>query len=259
MNNQDYFLLGKRILIAEDDFVYQKLITHALQTTGAYFDIVSNGLEAIEAIMKEQYDLVLMDIGMPILDGYEATKRIRANINSTLPIVAMTGWNSKEDILKFAEVGIKSVLPKPFGLAIFYQTLKENIILQGSENVSVEPPKVLKEMVVVDLSLLNEFSQTDNAYKKTIINMFLDTMPETIQQIETAFQAQNWDQVGKSAHYAKSSLSVISVEDLRTLVAKIESNAKKFENLHQIGTMIILLKLKYQEVVAFLQEELKKY
>ena len=89
--------------------------------------------------------------------------------------------------------------------------------------------------------------------------MFLDTMPETIQQIETAFQEQNWELVGKSAHYAKSSFSVISVEELRTLVTKIESNAKKFENLHQIGTMIILLKLKYQEVVAFLQEELKKY
>jgi len=259
VDNQDHFLLEKRILIAEDDFVYQKLITHALQTTGAYFDIVSNGLEAIEAIMKEQYDLVLMDIGMPILDGYEATKRIRANINSTLPIVAMTGWNSKEDILKFAEVGIKSMLPKPFGLAVFYQTLKENIILQGSENLNEVSPKVLKEMVTVDLSLLNEFSQTDNAYKKTIINMFLDTMPETIQQIETAFQTQNWDLVGKSAHYAKSSLSVISVEELRTIVATIESNAKKFENLHQIGTMIILLKLKYQEVVVFLQEELKKY
>lgn len=259
MDNQDHFLLGKKILIAEDDFVYQKLITHALQTTGAYFNIVSNGLEAIEAIMKEQYNLVLMDIGMPVLDGYEATKRIRANISSTLPIVAMTGWNSKEDILKFAEVGINSVLAKPFGLAVFYQTLKDNIILQGSENLNAESPKALKETVVVDLSLLNEFSQTDNAYKKIIINMFLDTMPETIQQIETAFQAQNWDEVGKLAHYAKSSLSVISVEELRTLVTAIELNAKKLENLHQIETMIVLLKLKYQEVVAFLQEELKKY
>ena len=61
--------------------------------------------------------------------------------------------------------------------------------------------------------------------------MFLDTMPETIQQIETAFQEQNWELVGKSAHYAKSSFSVISVEELRTLVTKIESNAKKINTL----------------------------
>ena len=62
------FLKGKRILIAEDDFVNQKLITHSLNVTGATFDIAGNGLEAIEMLKQQPYDLILMDINMP--DGW---------------------------------------------------------------------------------------------------------------------------------------------------------------------------------------------
>lgn len=253
------FLKGKRILIAEDDFVNQKLISHSMQTTGASFDIVSNGREAIEHLMMGTYDLIMMDINMPEIDGFEATEYIRKNMKLKTPIIAMTGWSSKDDGNKFESVGMNGTLAKPFGLDILYKTLYEALIdvkpasaAEGSEADEID------ETPNVDLSLLNELSESDSEYKKTIVQMFLDSMPETIQQIEDAFAIQDYDALAKAAHYAKSSLSVINVEDLRALVAKIEMNCKKNENLDELETLVKRVKVKYNLVVQILMDELQK-
>jgi len=83
-------------------------------------------------------------------------------------------------------------------------------------------------------------------------------MPETIEKIETAFDQEQWDPLSKAAHYAKSSLSVINVEELRLLMAKIEQSAKKLENLDQLGPVVVLVKIKYKQVEDYLREELKR-
>lgn len=253
------FLKGKRILIAEDDFVNQKLISHSMQTTGAVFDIVGNGREAIEHLMMGTYDLIMMDINMPEMDGFEATEYIRKNMKLKTPIIAMTGWSSKDDNNKFEEIGMNGTLAKPFGLDILYKTLYEALINVKSTGGSEGGEEVLiDETPHVDLSLLNELSESDSEYKKTIIQMFLDSMPETIQQIEEAFAIKDYDTLAKAAHYAKSSLSVINVEDLRALVAKIEMNCKKNENLDELEALVKRVKVKYNLVVQVLLDELKK-
>jgi CheY-like chemotaxis protein len=253
------FLKGKRILIAEDDFVNQKLISHSMQTTGAIFDIVGNGKEAIEHLMMGTYDLIMMDINMPEMDGFEATEYIRKNMKLTIPIIAMTGWSSKDDSNKFENVGMNGTLAKPFGLENLYKTLQE-VLIDVKPTVTSESREkaLIDETPNVDLSLLNELSESDSEYKKTIVQMFLDSMPETIQQIEEAFAIKDYDALAKAAHYAKSSLSVINVEDLRALVAKIEMNCKKNENLDELETLVKRVKTKYNLVVEILLEELKK-
>lgn len=253
------FLKGKRILIAEDDFVNQKLISHSMQTTGAVFDIVGNGREAIEHLMMGTYDLIMMDINMPEMDGFEATEYIRKNMKLKTPIIAMTGWSSKDDSNKFEEVGMNGTLAKPFGLEILYKTLHEALIaVKPSVASAGNEDGLIDETPKVDLSLLNELSESDSEYKKTIIQMFLDSMPETIQQIEEAFAIKDYDTLAKAAHYAKSSLSVINVEDLRALVAKIEMNCKKNENLDELEALVKRVKVKYNLVVQVLLDELKK-
>jgi CheY-like chemotaxis protein len=262
------FLIGKRILIAEDDFVNQRLIAHSIQSTGASFDIVGNGREVIEHLNLGSYDLILMDINMPEMDGVEAAKYIRNTMKIKTPIISMTGWSNKADILKFEKAGMNGTLSKPFGLDILYKTLHDNLILMNQGEVKVEETEIEKmeeeeEEIIdntpptIDLSLLNELSESDAEYKKTIIHMFLDSMPETIKQIEDAYNTKNYDALAKAAHYAKSSLSVINVEDLRALVARLELNCKKMENLHELKRLVKTVKVKYDLVVQVLHEELK--
>jgi CheY-like chemotaxis protein len=261
------FLIGKRILIAEDDFVNQKLISHSIQSTGASFDIAGNGKEVIELLNLGTYDLILMDINMPEMDGVEATKYIRNTMKIKTPIISMTGWSNKNDINRFERAGMNGTLSKPFGLDILYKTLHDNLILLNQPTLNEE--KVEEEIIEeeeeliddtipsVDLSLLNELSESDSEYKKTIIHMFLDSMPETIKQIEEAYNEKNYEALAKAAHYAKSSLSVINVEDLRALVARLEMNCKKMENLHELKRLVKTVKVKYDLVVKILDEELK--
>jgi len=271
------FLKGKRILIAEDDFVNQKLIMHSMQATGAQFTIAGNGAEAIECLLENDFDLILMDINMPEMDGFEATEYIRKTLKMDIPIIAMTGWSSKEDSNKFERIGMNGALPKPFGLDALYKTLDDILIAQISVPVITpsEPEPQPKpaavqqftddaddqedDMPLVDLTMLNELSESDNEYKKTIINMFLETMPETIQQIDREFANENWDAFSKAAHYAKSSLSVINVESLRLLVGKMEMYAKKLEHLDQLEGMVKQMKEQYAKVVTILEAEMNKY
>lgn len=124
---------------------------------------------------------------------------------------------------------------------------KRNLIPEEDDN-----------MPFVDLTMINELSQRDNAYKKTIINMFLESMPETIQQIDKEFALENWDAFSKAAHYANSSLSVVNVASLRFLVGKMETYAKKLEHLDQLAGMVKEMKKQYAKVVTILEAELNK-
>jgi len=184
------FLKGKRILIAEDDFVNQKLISHSMQGTGASFDIVGNGKEAIESLMMGSYDLIMMDINMPEMDGFEATTYIRKQLKLKTPIIAMTGWSSKDDSNKFTDVGMNGTLAKPFGLDILYKTLNDALV--AAKPQPVEEASVIDETPNIDLSLLNELSESDSEYKNKIIQMFLESMPETIQEIELPTLLMIW-------------------------------------------------------------------
>ncbi len=249
------FLQGKRILIAEDDFVNQKLITHSLKPTGVLFDIAGNGVEAIELLRKGDYDLILMDINMPEMDGFEATQIIRKDINKTIPIIAMTGWSSRTEGDKFAKVGMNGCLAKPFGLDALYKTLDE--IFTTDPDFKNEAPVSTFVPPVVDLNMLNELAEGDSEYKGTIINMFLESMPDTIRQMEANLSAQDWTALYKSAHYAKSSLSVIKVAEMYKLAHTIETSAKQQAQLETIAPALKLFSKNFEEVKAILLTELE--
>ncbi len=249
------FLQGKRILIAEDDFVNQKLITHSLKPTGVSFDIAGNGLEAIELLRKGDYDLILMDINMPEMDGFEATQIIRKDINKTIPIIAMTGWSSRTEGDKFTKVGMNGCLAKPFGLDALYKTLDE--IFHNNPDFKNEAPAPTTVAPVVDLNMLNELAEGDSEYKGTIINMFLESMPDTIRQMEANLSAQDWTALYKSAHYAKSSLSVIKVAEMYKLAHTIETASKQQIQLETIAPALKLFSKNFEEVKAILLTEME--
>lgn len=276
------FLKGKKILIAEDDFVNQKLITHSLNTTGVIFDIAGNGQEALDMLKKARYDLILMDINMPEMDGFEATEIIRRDIDKEIPIIAMTGWSSRTEGDKFAKTGMNGVLSKPFGLEALFKTLNEvlepvtnSVIPEASEEIPIQeapviqntPPKPIQppveksiamKMPEVDLEMLNELAEGDNEYKATIINMFLEGMPESIQKMETNLADKDWENMYKSAHYAKSSLSVVKIPVMYDLAHGMEIKAKQQQQLEEIAPALKLFKEYFASASIYLKNELAK-
>jgi signal transduction histidine kinase/CheY-like chemotaxis protein len=111
-----------RILLAEDDFINQEIILGLLEETNIKIDIAENGKEAIELHKRNSYTLIFMDIQMPILDGYEATKEIR-KIDKYIPIYAITASAMKEDIQKTLKSGMNGYLHKPIDVSKLYKIL----------------------------------------------------------------------------------------------------------------------------------------
>ena len=114
---------GLKVLVAEDTPVGQKLMKALLQVLGCVADVVANGREAVEKVRENDYDVALMDIMMPVMDGLDATRAIRAGGNDSLPIIALTAAVTKEDRERSRAAGLDDFLPKP----IDPKQLKEKI------------------------------------------------------------------------------------------------------------------------------------
>jgi CheY-like chemotaxis protein len=111
-----------KVLIAEDNPINQKLLSRLLQKISISFTIVSNGEEAVIAFKKDKYDIIFMDIHMPVMDGLEATRLIRNednSLNSGVKIIAMTANIMREDLDNFMKIGMNDVMTKPFTLDDF--------------------------------------------------------------------------------------------------------------------------------------------
>ncbi len=127
--NQDWFK-GKKILLVEDNLMNQEIAVDLLEDAGLVVDVVSDGLECVKRIKKtsaDRYDLILMDIQMPIMDGYEATRqirRIRDKKKSSVPIVALTANAFEEDRAKALAAGMNGHLAKPIDLNLLLETIR---------------------------------------------------------------------------------------------------------------------------------------
>ncbi|WP_445748063.1 response regulator [Polaribacter sp.] len=128
INNKEKSLLnisGKKILIVDDDMINRMLATFILKKYQVIISEAGNGEEAIQYLNNNSCDLVLMDIQMPILDGYQASKIIRQKLNLTIPIIALTGSDSKEELQNCFNAGMNDYLFKPINEEQFIQTISK--------------------------------------------------------------------------------------------------------------------------------------
>ena len=116
---------GKKILIVDDDMINRMLATFILKKYQVIISEAGNGEEAIQYLNNNSCDLVLMDIQMPILDGYQASKIIRQKLNLTIPIIALTGSDSKEELQNCFNAGMNDYLFKPINEEQFIQTISK--------------------------------------------------------------------------------------------------------------------------------------
>jgi signal transduction histidine kinase/CheY-like chemotaxis protein len=126
---------GYKILVAEDNKINQIVTKNLLQKENYECQIVKNGLEAVEALKEESFDLILMDINMPIMNGNEATKEIR-KFNPTIPIIALTAADIEEVKKDYMAIGYNGIITKPFDTYEFFQMINTKIQERVLENVS---------------------------------------------------------------------------------------------------------------------------
>jgi PAS domain S-box-containing protein len=250
-------LAGKRILVVEDNPVNQRLIEFVLKKVKTVTDFAANGKEAITLCEKNlPYDLIIMDLQMPVMDGYETTIYLRSQLKLKTPIIAMTATALKEDQEKSVAVGMNDFMIKPFDFNDLY--IRMNRLLHIA---TPEPEPIQKEMKetedkLYDLSLLNELD--DPAYVAEVITFFLASAPKDIKDLTVLLQEKDWIAVSKKAHKVKGSAAMLQSKKLAAMLSNIESDAKTGNNLEVLPERIKDVSDFFILVQKQLEEELKR-
>jgi signal transduction histidine kinase/ActR/RegA family two-component response regulator len=126
---------GKKVLVVEDNKLNQKITCKILEKKNIFSDIANNGKEALKMVKKNKYELILMDIHMPVMNGIEATKEIRKNQDQT-PIIALTAVSLSEGKSEFLDYGFNDIIPKPYKTELFYDIIYR--ILKNKNNFKAD-------------------------------------------------------------------------------------------------------------------------
>jgi CheY-like chemotaxis protein len=230
-----YSSLGKRkILLAEDVELNQYLARHMMEAWGFEVDVAVNGKEALLLVQQNSYDLVLMDIQMPEMDGVEATRQIRLlkdTGKAGIRIVALTANALKGDRECFLEAGMDDYLAKPFTEPDLFQIIANNLtnVTTNHDALVVEIPRPVTQptATLYNLAMVNSIAGGDDAFVKRMLQLFLDTIPPSLQEMQAETARQNWEQVSKQAHKMKSTIDSMGIVSLKETIRKIELNGKK--------------------------------
>jgi PAS domain S-box-containing protein len=222
-------LAGKKILVAEDNEINQKVIFHVLGKEGIHVQLADNGREAVNLLEQgQEYDLIIMDLQMPVMDGFQATTYIRQKLRCNTPIIAMTASVLRNEKVKCFELGMNEYLSKPFVPAELFVQLKRFLYPQSSsmtpKPVNTTQPEE-QPAGLYDLSYLQDMD--DNEYLCEILQLFLDTTPVMLDELSNEVLHENWEVVNKKAHKLKSNLGILKMNNMLELVAAIERQAKE--------------------------------
>jgi len=211
-----------KLLIAEDNLMNQKLMQHLMEQWQIDFDIVSNGVEAVEILRqkRDEYDMVLMDIQMPEMDGYTATEKIRYDLQLAIPIIAMTAHALAGEKEKCLGAGMDDYISKPIHEEQLYKIINKHAQSSSATAVSV-----------IDLEYLQSLSKGDKDFEKNMIRSFSIQMPEELKQLKTAITQKNYKKIGSMAHNMKSTVSCMGLQQLTPLLQQIEQESENRNGL----------------------------
>jgi CheY-like chemotaxis protein len=216
-----------RILVAEDNPVNQQLALHLLERRGHSAIVAENGREALAAIEKNTFDLVLMDVQMPEMGGLEATRAIREKEKSTgkhLPIVAMTAHAMQGDRERCLEAGMDGYLAKPLDPKIFLQVVEGTALPGGTSET--EPSALKSEQTVNNSTLLARFGG-DRKLVIKLVNAFRKDCPRMIARIGSAIRARDTAALADAAHALKGSVGNFGASAAFETAREVEKLARE--------------------------------
>ena len=226
-----------RILVAEDHPVNQKLAVRQLEKLGFAADVASNGNEAVEAMKKTRYDLILMDLNMPEMDGLDATRAVRRLEGSAamVPIVALTANALAGDRQRCLAAGMNDYLAKPVTEAQLSAAIEKWIVRGGVERrgadrraPGVEPQTTSSSQAtdaILDptiLAGLREVSDGSDDFLAELAQLFLDDSPKRLDTIEVAVARRDGEALRSAAHALKSSAGNLGARGLHAAAAALE-------------------------------------
>lgn len=257
------------ILLAEDNKVNLFITESMLHDWGFNVDVAGDGEEVLRMMALKDYDMVLMDIQMPIMDGLEATKRIREMRDpqkSRVPVIALTANTGRQAHKQFMTLGMNDWVVKPFKEETLYRKLAMH--LRGKDLLSEsmrnrkfptrKKPVAHPDDTLYDLSGLKNDQPSNRVFLIKMLSIFVDTIPASVENMFLHFENDELDQVSKIAHKIKPSIDGARIALLRDCIRNIEDYKEKKRNIVQMKSDLILLRKVITEVVVAFRMEIEK-
>ncbi len=248
-----------RVLVVEDMALNQLLMKTLLDDFGFDCEIVSNGKLAIEKLETQTYDIILMDLQMPEMNGFEATEYIRNVLQSDVPILALTADVTKVDVEKCAEVGMNDYLPKPVDEKLLYNKIVGLVKRSTLKKKDSTDKKIKSEQIrYVNLNFLNERTKSNPTLMLEMITLYLEQTPPLIEEMKLSFQNRDWKSLQKAVHKMIPSFSIMGIdESFEHLARKIQEYAVSMQNSDDIRELVSQLETVLSTSCEELREEIQ--
>lgn len=263
----------KSVLLVEDNLINQEVALGLLEDLQLNIEIANNGKEAIELLSEpstgKAFDLVLMDCLMPIMDGYESTKKIRAGAsgasNQTIPIIAMTANAMKGDRERCLAAGMNDYLAKPIEPDLLTETLitwlaketNQQITSNEKSGTTAEPSPINQQLAIWDeAGTLNRVRQKRDRLAK-LIPIFLDEIAHRVKELFESIQARNYEKVKQTAHSLKGASGNMGAMRMELFCQQMQGAAEQ-QNQDLLNTQLEQLEDQHQALKETLESWAKK-
>ena len=270
-----------RILLAEDNPTNQMVVQRLLSKMGHQIDAVENGQLALEALSQNDYDLVLMDVQMPIMDGLEATRTIRdprsAVRDHRIPIIALSAHAMREDRNRCLAAGADEYLTKPIQPHVLRKCISEiahsrqesskpllpikktaspEAVKNESETMPQKTAPATPDHDVISIEkLIDETCEGDHELAEDLLQSFLETYQLSLTQIDQALSMANAEELNRAAHKFKGTLLTIQAEEAGHLAFELEQAGKE-EKLANTIDLALQLRLEVDALIETIRQYL---
>jgi PAS domain S-box-containing protein len=254
-----------RVLVVEDNPVNQLLAEKLLGDWGCHITLADNGKMGVDFLREKSYDAVLMDIKMPVMDGYEAADYIRKSLPPPvclIPIIAVTAHAATWESEKCISAGMNDYISKPFNSKELYRKLVKHthrkksscaeaaeathkethhtatINMEGETAMQVQQLDGHQPVKHTDLTFLRTVSKGNKEFVNKIVNSFITQATVDLEKFQQALEAQDWEGIHFIAHKMKSSIHFVGIKELHNTVRDIEKYAQQKSNYEALTQLV---------------------
>jgi len=251
-----------KVLVVEDIALNQLLMKTLLDDFGFDRDIAGNGKIAIEKLRVKTYDIILMDLQMPEMNGFEATSYIRNEMHSKIPIIALTADVTTVDLEKCTEVGMNDYIAKPVDERLLYSKIVNLVKKPGPKKTSVGAKTTditQKKITYTDLAYLMKRTKSNPTLMREMITLYLEQTPPLIKIMKQSLLDNDWDLLYSAAHKMIPSFAIMGIDShYEGLAKKIQEFAKSRQQTDGIYNLVLQLEKMCDDVCIELSESMNE-
>ena len=243
------------VLVVEDIALNQLLMKTLLEDFGFGCDIAANGKIAIKKLETLNYDIILMDLQMPEMNGFDATNYIRNTLNSTIPIVALTADVTTVDLAKCKAVGMDDYIAKPVDEQILYSKII-GLVRKSSNTELINEISLNKKYKHIDLAYLYRCTKSNPNLMLELITLYLEQTTTLIGEMKNSYEVKDWSMLQSTVHKMIPSLTIMGLNiKFETMAKTVQEYAKAQEEFDGISGLILQLEEVCKMACIELQEE----